>query len=64
VRARLDFEDFRTAIAKLPEDRREPLLLKGAAGFAYEVAAAICGCAVGAIKSRVNCARGVAPCWQ
>lgn len=26
----------------------------GASGFSYEDAAAICGCAVGTIKSRVN----------
>ncbi|HEX2148057.1 MAG TPA: sigma factor-like helix-turn-helix DNA-binding protein, partial [Pseudorhizobium sp.] len=29
----------------------------GAAGFAYEEAATICGCAVGTIKSRVSRAR-------
>ncbi len=55
--ARLDFEDFRTALAKLPEDQREALLLVGASGFSYEEAATICGCAVGTIKSRVNRAR-------
>ncbi len=55
--ARLDFEDFRTALAKLPPDQREALLLVGASGFSYEEAAAICECAVGTIKSRVNRAR-------
>jgi RNA polymerase sigma-70 factor (ECF subfamily) len=55
--ARLDFEDFRTALAKLPHDQREALLLIGASGFSYEEAATICGCAVGTIKSRVNRAR-------
>jgi RNA polymerase sigma-70 factor (ECF subfamily) len=55
--ARLDFEDFRTALAKLPPDQREALLLVGASGFSYEEAANICGCAVGTIKSRVNRAR-------
>ena len=55
--ARLDFEDFRSALAKLPHDQREALLLVGASGFAYEDAARICGCAVGTIKSRVNRAR-------
>jgi RNA polymerase sigma-70 factor (ECF subfamily) len=55
--ARLDFEDFRSALAKLPHDQREALLLVGAQGFAYDEAAAICGCAVGTIKSRVNRAR-------
>ncbi|QFU15912.1 sigma-70 family RNA polymerase sigma factor [Microvirga thermotolerans] len=55
--ARLDFEDFRNALAKLPPDQREALLLVGASGFSYEEAANICGCAVGTIKSRVNRAR-------
>ncbi|MGO4704594.1 sigma-70 family RNA polymerase sigma factor [Microvirga sp. 2MCAF38] len=55
--ARLDFEDFRTALAQLPADQREALLLVGASGFSYEEAANICGCAVGTIKSRVNRAR-------
>lgn len=56
--ARLDFEDFRTALAKLPSDQREALILIGAEGFSYEEAAQICGVAVGTIKSRVNRARG------
>jgi RNA polymerase sigma-70 factor (ECF subfamily) len=55
--SKLDFEDFRTALAKLPHDQREALLLVGASGFSYEEAAEICGCAVGTIKSRVNRAR-------
>jgi len=55
--SRLDFEDFRSALAKLPPDQREALLLVGASGFSYEEAAQICGCAVGTIKSRVNRAR-------
>jgi RNA polymerase sigma-70 factor (ECF subfamily) len=48
---------FRTALAKLPSDQREALILVGASGFSYEDAAGICGCAVGTIKSRVNRAR-------
>ena len=55
--SRLDFEDLRAALDKLPHDQREALLLVGASGFSYEEAAAICGCAVGTIKSRVNRAR-------
>jgi RNA polymerase sigma-70 factor (ECF subfamily) len=50
---RLEFEELRMALAKLPPDQREALLL-GASGCTYEEAAAICGCAVGTIKSRVN----------
>src|SRR6201998_1486564 len=56
-RGRVEFEEFRTALAKLPPDQREALLLVGATGFSYEEAAAICECAVGTIKSRVNRAR-------
>ena len=53
----LDFQDFRTALAKLPADQREALLLVGAQGFSYEDAAGIMGCAIGTVKSRVNRAR-------
>ena len=53
----LEFEEFRVALDKLPQDQREALILVGASGFSYEDAAAICGCAVGTIKSRVNRAR-------
>jgi RNA polymerase sigma-70 factor (ECF subfamily) len=55
--SRVEFEEFRTALAKLPPDQREALVLVGASGFSYEEAADICGCAVGTIKSRVNRAR-------
>jgi RNA polymerase sigma-70 factor (ECF subfamily) len=53
----VEFQEFRTALAKLPSDQREALILVGASGFSYEEAAGICGCAVGTIKSRVNRAR-------
>jgi RNA polymerase sigma-70 factor (ECF subfamily) len=55
--SRVEFEEFLTALAKLPPDQREALILVGASGFSYEEAAEICGCAVGTIKSRVNRAR-------
>ncbi|MEJ0075288.1 MAG: sigma-70 family RNA polymerase sigma factor [Alphaproteobacteria bacterium] len=55
--SRLEFQEFRTALGKLPPDQREALILVGASGFSYEEAAHICGCAVGTIKSRVNRAR-------
>lgn len=55
--ASLDFQDFRNALAQLPEDQREAVILVGATGMSYEEAAEICGCAVGTIKSRVNRAR-------
>ncbi len=54
---RVEFEEFRVALGKLPPDQREALILVGASGFSYEEAAEICGCAVGTIKSRVNRAR-------
>ena len=54
---RVEFNEFRAALAKLPSDQREALILVGASGFSYEDAATICGCAVGTIKSRVNRAR-------
>jgi RNA polymerase sigma-70 factor, ECF subfamily len=55
--AALDLADFRVALAALPPDQREALVLVGASGFSYEEAAAICGCATGTIKSRVSRAR-------
>jgi len=55
--AHLDLEEFKRAFAQLPEDQREALFLIGASGFSYEEAAAICGCAVGTMKSRTNRAR-------
>src|SRR6267154_5245069 len=54
---RIEFEELRTALAKLPPDQREAVILVGASGFSYEEAAMICDCAVGTIKSRVNRAR-------
>jgi RNA polymerase sigma-70 factor (ECF subfamily) len=54
---RMDLADFRRALEALPPDQREAILLIGAAGFSYEEAAAICGCATGTVKSRVSRAR-------
>lgn len=48
---------LQTALAQLPAEHREALILVGAAGLSYEEAAEICGCALGTIKSRVNRAR-------
>ncbi len=56
-RREVEDAEVRAALAKLPSDQREALILVGASGFSYDDAAAICGCAVGTIKSRVNRAR-------
>ncbi|MCB8840159.1 sigma-70 family RNA polymerase sigma factor [Aurantimonas sp. VKM B-3413] len=53
----LDLSDFHTALATLPVDHREALILVGASGFSYEEAAEICGCPAGTMKSRVSRAR-------
>lgn len=50
-------KDFWSALGKLSSEQREALILIGAEGFSYEDAAAVCDCAVGTIKSRVNRAR-------
>jgi RNA polymerase sigma-70 factor (ECF subfamily) len=53
----LDLADFQAALAKLPPEHRDVLLMVGAAGFSYEETAEICGVAVGTVKSRLNRAR-------
>ncbi len=53
----LELDEVRRALAKLPEDQREALILIGAGGLSYEEVSEICGCAIGTIKSRVSRAR-------
>jgi RNA polymerase sigma-70 factor, ECF subfamily len=55
--SRLELEEVRAALTKLPSSQREVLLLVGASGFTYEQAAAICEISVGTVKSRVSRAR-------
>jgi RNA polymerase sigma-70 factor, ECF subfamily len=55
--SRIELEEFRAALARLPLEQREALLLVGAAGFSYEDTAAICQTTTGTIKSRINRAR-------
>jgi len=50
----LEFQELRLALAKLSPEQREAVILVGGSGMSYEEAAAICGCAIGTIKSRVN----------
>lgn len=53
----IDLADFRAALAELPEEQREALIMIGASGLSYEEAAEISGVPVGTVKSRVNRAR-------
>ena len=55
--APLELNELRMAMASLPVDQREALILVGAGGMSYEEAAEICDCAVGTVKSRVSRAR-------
>jgi RNA polymerase sigma-70 factor (ECF subfamily) len=55
--AHLQFDEFEVALAQLPDDQREALILVGCAGLSYDEAAKRCRCAVGTIKSRVFRAR-------
>jgi RNA polymerase sigma-70 factor (ECF subfamily) len=55
--AQVDFSDFRAAIAKLPSEQRQALLLVGVSDLSYDEAAAQCGCPAGTIKSRAHRAR-------
>jgi RNA polymerase sigma-70 factor, ECF subfamily len=55
--AHLDMQDFRSALALLPADQREAIVLVGAVGMSYEEAAEVAQCAVGTVKSRVSRAR-------
>jgi RNA polymerase sigma-70 factor (ECF subfamily) len=50
----VDLQDLRRALTKVPPQQREALILVAGAGFSYEEAAAIVGCPVGTVKSRVN----------
>ena len=53
----LDLQDFHEALAKLPAEMRQAIMLVGAEGQSYEQAAETLNVAVGTIKSRVNRAR-------
>jgi RNA polymerase sigma-70 factor (ECF subfamily) len=52
--AHMQFNEFRDALAQLPQDQREAVVLVGGAGLSYEEAAEICRCPVGTLKSRAN----------
>src|SRR3546814_18865995 len=52
--ASLELKDFRRALAQLPPEQREALVLIGASGFPYAAAAHICDCDIATMKSRVK----------
>jgi RNA polymerase sigma-70 factor (ECF subfamily) len=54
---RIEFAALEVALAKIPDEQREAVLLVGAEGYSYEEAADICATKIGTIKSRVNRAR-------
>jgi RNA polymerase sigma factor (sigma-70 family) len=49
--------DLHAALTRLPPHQHEVLVLIGVLGESYEDTAAICGCAVGTVKSRLSRAR-------
>lgn len=52
----IDLADVERAMARLPAEQREMLMLVAAGGMSYEEAAEITGCPLGTVKSRI--ARG------
>ena len=55
--SRIDFGEFRAALAMLPFDQQEALLLVCALGLPCEEVAVICGTPVATIRSRIHRAR-------
>jgi len=53
----VELKELISAIARLPEIHRRPLVLMGVYGFSQLESADVCGCTVGTIKSRVSRAR-------
>src|SRR5262249_33612501 len=51
--AHIQLDEFRTALAQLPDDQRVALILVGIGGASYDDAAKTCHCAGGTIRSRV-----------
>lgn len=49
--------EMAAALLQLPEDQREIIVLIGMLGVSYDEAAAITGCAIGTVKSRLSRAR-------
>ena len=51
--ATLELNDIDRALARLPDEQREALLLVMVEGYSYKEAAAIVGCPVGTLNSRL-----------
>ena len=54
-----ELESLRRAIARLPAPFREALILVELQGCSYAEAAAMCGCELGTIRSRLSRARSM-----
>ena len=55
--ASLELRELERAIARLPEEQRETLLLIGLEGMKYEEVAKICDVPIGTVRSRLSRAR-------
>jgi len=55
--SKLELRDLESAIARLPAEQRETLLLIGLEGMSYEEVAQICGVPIGTVRSRLHRAR-------
>jgi RNA polymerase sigma-70 factor (ECF subfamily) len=53
----IHFLELQDAVEQLRPEHRRALILVAAAGHSYDDAAALCACAIGTMKSRVNRAR-------
>ena len=61
---RIVLKDLDAALARLPDDQREALVLGVLEGMSYQELADIAGCAVGTAKSRVFRARRQLEAWM
>ena len=63
LEASADLSRMMKAIFSLNDDQRDAFILIVAAGFTYDEAGEVCGCAAGTIKSRVSRARELVLAW-
>ncbi|GAN63955.1 sigma-70 family RNA polymerase sigma factor [Acetobacter indonesiensis] len=61
---RIVLKDLDAALARLPDDQREALVLGVLEGMSYQELADVAGCAVGTAKSRVFRARRQLEAWM